>query len=184
MRVVLLALVAMVSCARLPWQTQLTENCPPPSEMPLSALDSSQRAMLVGSFRLVQVSTADQRERPSERVTPLLLRMADSAERADSQAKRLGNVPRNVEMIGTRDWMAYGYIDQAELDGALLFLGCRTCYDGSPDVLAIHSVGEAGFAGTWVNPQSGITRVVRKDGSLGPNPAGHFCASRIQVNAR
>ncbi|MCA2992954.1 hypothetical protein [Gemmatimonas sp.] len=129
------------------------------------------------------MSSADKRERPSVQVTPLRLRLADSAEQAAARAKRLGNPPRNLEMIGTRDMMVYGYIDQAELDGALLYVGCRACHDASPDILALYLVSEAGFAGTWVNPQSGIVRVIRKDGSIGPNPAGHFCASRMQMNA-
>ena len=87
-------------------------------------------------------------------------------------------------MIGTRDWLQDGYVDVVELDGASLYVGCRDCTDASPDVLWLHSVSATGFRGAWVNPQSGIVRATRKDGSLAPNPGGHFCAVRVKETDR
>lgn len=184
MRIPLFFLVAIAACARMPGRIGSMEHCQAPTGPPLSVLDSLQRSLLVGSFRLVQINTSDKRQRATTRVTPLRLRVADSAERANARAKRIGNWPRNVEMSGTRDAMMYGYVNPVELDGTILFLGCRSCFDASSEGLALHSVSETGFKGRWLDPQSGNTRVVRSDGSFGPDPEGHFCATRVVADRR
>jgi hypothetical protein len=68
---------------------------------------------------------------------------------------------------------------EAQIDGSLLYLGCRDCMDASPMVLRIIEVDERGFFGSWRDYQTGIGRLFdERTGEPLPDPAGYFCAWR------
>jgi hypothetical protein len=78
-----------------------------------------------------------------------------------------------------------GYPDDiVEVEGEVLYVGCRMCMDASPNHYQITWVLDSAFGGTWENFQTGIWRVY--DSASGrelPNPAGYFCARRLSSDS-
>jgi hypothetical protein len=177
MRMAVWILIATTGCARLPGLTKPLDKCNAPKGAALSVIDSASRSLLEGSFRLVQVGSREGRKQPTVRL--LRLHLADSVERANARARRPGNKPRNLEIAGTSKTVSSGQLDPAELDGPVLFVGCRECSDASPDALTLFAVGEGGFIGRWLNPSSGIEMVVRQNSRNVLTSPGHFCATRL-----
>ena len=133
---------------------------------------------MVGSFRLTLVTTSF--DAPVTR-NELDLFAVDSATRERARTSRIGHRPRrDVRLIGADYWARRRSPVAAEWDDGILYLGCRDCFDGSPDKLTIGAVSENGFWGWWRNDQSGIARVVDRHGKALPDPAGYFCARRIR----
>lgn len=180
MRVALCLLIAATGCAGIVGRARRSDDCKAPLGSPLTVIDSASRSLLEGSFRVTQVGSAKGRRHPTIRV--LQLHRADSAERADARAKRLGNRPRNVDMVGTSTTEGTGQVDPAELDGNVLFIGCRECSDASPDAFSLFLVGKNGFAGRWHNPYSGITVVMRENSRNVLLSPGHYCAARLPTD--
>lgn len=135
---------------------------------------------LTGRFRVVLVTTSYVGKRGVEREqSQLELFHADSATRVKSRSRSIGHsVRRDLRLIGVHEWGPNKAHQAAEWDDGTLFLGCRDCYDGSPDRLHIEAVSPNGFWGTWVNDQSGIARLMDDEGKPAPDPAGYFCAVR------
>jgi hypothetical protein len=131
---------------------------------------------MVGSFRVTFVTTSYQTSAMRNEVD---LFPVDSATRARAGERRLGHTPRrDLQLVG-RDFSSRQRPPvSAEWDDGILYLGCRDCFDGSPDKLTIGAVSEDGFWGWWVNEQSGTVRAVDRHGKLAPDPAGYFCARR------
>jgi hypothetical protein len=69
--------------------------------------------------------------------------------------------------------------DSVEVEGEVLYIGCRLCFDASPDHYRIEWVVDSAFGGTWENLQSGIDRAYDSAGHELPNPGGFFCARRL-----
>jgi hypothetical protein len=133
---------------------------------------------MVGNFRLTLVRTSSD---PAVTRGEVHLLAVDSAMRARAQEKRIGHWPRrDFRLRGAAFWKGGKTGESAEWDNGTLFLGCRDCIDGSPDKLRIAAVTENGFWGSWVNDQSGFARLLDRNGGFASNPAGHFCARRIQ----
>jgi hypothetical protein len=177
MRLALWILLASMGCARIPGLKRPTDECTAPAGPPLASLDSASRSLLAGTFRLVQVGSPEGRKLP--RISSLQLHLADSSERANAGAKRLGNRSRNLEMAGKRTILSSGTSDPAELDGIVLYVGCRECSDASPEALTLFAVTETGFSGRWLNPYSGIEVVLRANSRNVLTSPGHFCATRV-----
>lgn len=70
-------------------------------------------------------------------------------------------------------------VEEAEVEGGVLYLGCRRCADASPDELRLIAATTTAVWGTWYNPQTGIDRAMDSLGQPLPNPAGHFCMRRV-----
>jgi len=152
------------------------ENCgdPPANAEPYSV---DRVPWMVGSFRLTLVRTSFDTTSWSAELNLVAI---DSATRARAREQRLGHWPRrDFRLGGVRFWDRRRSHESVELDDGILYLGCRDCNDGSPDKLRIRAVTENGFWGSWVNDQSGLARVLDRNGALAPNPAGYFCARRI-----
>jgi hypothetical protein len=157
------------------------EVTPPADAFPMAP---ERIPLLAGVFRLTLVSTSG----PTRwwGVSYLKLRPADSAEVAQSKTRRLGYFRRvNLHLIGRQRWPrdSVAHAGPAEMDGGTLYLGCRDCFDASPDFLTATAVAASGFWGTWHNYQTGIGVLVDKHGHRLPDPAGHFCAVRIDSSA-
>ena len=152
---------------------------PPPSA--LSASDSARLSVLAGTFRLTEVLTSFSAPSPGDAVShaTITLALADSLRRAQSRVRRIGYAPRrDLRLIG-RLRTSEGFEHPAEVDGTVLYIGCRDCYDASPLVMRVTEVAESGFRGTWRDYQTGIGRAYDPTtGRPTPDPAGHFCAQR------
>lgn len=174
--------LAVACCARASARASApaAADCGAVTAEPLR-LDSVIVATMPGEYRLVQVTTSyDTRAYPRNE-SRLTLRLPDSTERRDAAVRKLGHSPRfNLQLLGT--WRPRGDSGRAyaaEVDGGVLFLGCRDCLDASPDVLVIRELSGVGFRGSWRDYQTGMARVVDQRGRLLPDPAGYFCAYRI-----
>ena len=133
---------------------------------------------MVGSFHVTFVTTSY--ESPPGRYEVDLFAV-DSATRMRAMVPRFGRrARRDVRLIGATYANRQTAPDAAEWDDGILYLGCRDFLDGSPDKLTIGAVSESGFWGWWVNEQSGIARVVDRNGNWAPDPAGYFCARRVR----
>ena len=141
-----------------------------------------QSAALVGVFRLVLVlaSTPRAQGEYSASLSTLDLTLADSAQRAESRLRSIGHAPRReLRLVGAQRNSANERETAVEVDGPLLYVGCRDCMDASPTVLRIVSADDRGFFGTWHDYQTGIGRLFDEcTGKPSPDPAGYFCAWR------
>lgn len=177
----LLALtLAVAGCARASAPAPAAADCSAVTAEPLR-LDSGMVAMMPGEFRLVQVATSFDTREYLQQEGRLTLRLPDSTERREAAVRTFGHRPRaRLQLLGmwrtSRDSLR---TSPAEVDGGVLFLGCRDCLDASPDVLVIRELTGDGFRGSWRDYQTGLGRVVDQRGRLLPDPAGHFCAFRI-----
>lgn len=133
---------------------------------------------------MVQVVTSDSVDGFHAYETSLTLAVADSSQRARARERRPGHRPRDFQMVGSRAWPGSDWRQPAELDSIGLLIGCVECDDASPDYLRIEQVTPNGFRGRWENSQSGIVRAVLANGTLAPDPAGHFCAQRVNATPR
>jgi len=177
-RVAVGLLFAVSSCASV---SRLTgrSSC---SEPPASAAPPTEQqiASLVGRFSLTQVITSfPASEQPSPERTTVELHRPDSVTRA-ATARRLIGRPKNLQLVGTLGDKGHSLAGAVKVDAGTLFIGCRDCNDASPDHLKISAISDRGFWGTWVDYQTGIGRVFGKDGKPLPDPAGYFCALRIE----
>jgi hypothetical protein len=139
-------------------------------------------AALVGVFRLVLVLTSARQTRGvyTTSLSTLDLSLADSARRAESRLRGLGHAPRReLRLVGVQRDSGNERDAAVEVDGPLLYVGCRDCLDASPTVLRIVRADDRGFFGTWHNYQMGIGRLFdERTGKPSPDPAGYFCAWR------
>jgi len=177
-------LLALIACApgHSP-DARSPNDCPGPIERRAAQLDRGDLPALVGRFRLVMVMTSHPGKSKKWWITrsELTLALADSTRKAESRTRRLGYMRRaDLQLVGQWDWSKGKHPPElAELDGRILFLGCRDCNDASPDVLRITSVSRRGFSGSWRNYQTGIgVAVDAKTKRTVPDPAGFFCAIR------
>jgi hypothetical protein len=168
------SLMLSVGCS-LPWRHSAVGcSSPPANATPVSA---ERVSTLTGRFRLTLVTTSFTSPRSSSELT---LRTPDSVARAGATVRALGHQPRrDLRLVGEWHWSAKYPAERAEWDSGTLYLGCRDCLDASPDHLRIESIDPAGFAGTWADYQTGIAHVVDDKGKPLPDPAGYFCAVRV-----
>lgn len=147
----------------------------PPREAVAYSSDVSEA--LVGRFHLISVRTSF--ETGPGYPLELELRAATAEEKAEAKREGISYRPRGLTHVGQSASADYHKPFIAEADGAIIYLGCRLCIDGSPTVLYVAGVTDYGFWGLYRNYQTGIGRVVDSEGNWAPDPAGYFCAERI-----
>ena len=147
------------------------ESAAPPSPTQIDGL--------AGHFRITQVRTSSPGD---EWVTEITLSRVDSAQReVAKQRRRFGPIPRqDLRLAGTWHWSPRYHDGPSEWDAGILYLGCRDCTDASPDELQISAIDAGGFRGKWRNPQTGIVHEADERGRPLPDPAGYFCAVRLE----
>ena len=178
MKICLALVVIFLGCApRFNTQPSGTE-CMPSTQTQPATLSMRELAQMEGEFRLVQIDRSARDTAPSVRRSTLQLTVADSQQRVSARERRLGNRPRELQMVGRWIWSTSAAPEQAEVSGNRLYLGCRDCLDASPDQLFVREWTERGFAGDWVNFQTGIGVAVDRRGRPRPVPGGEFCAIR------
>jgi len=70
------------------------------------------------------------------------------------------------------------WLEEVSLDAGVLYVGCRSCLDASPDQFQIEHVAPIGFWGRWENPLTGLWVIVDSAGRELPKPSGFYCAIR------
>lgn len=143
-------------------------------------------ASLTGTYRLTTVQT-------SQGGSSLAWRESLSLQRTDSATRFARRMPMNPRSErGDRPLIGTAKSDApndrptpAEYEAGRLYLGCREfqCTDASPLVYDIEWWTPDGFGGTWRDYQTGIGRVFGDRGQLLPDPAGHFCATRVPTQS-
>ena len=145
--------------------------------------DPARPESLSGSFRLVRVGTSWPVSAPSLADTAVLeLHLATPEEKAEALREGIGRTPRSVTHVGTHRWSLESRPPrpvETEGDQPVIHVGCRFCFDAAPWVLYVAAVSEDGFWGLWRDYQTGTGRVFDDAGRRLPDPAGYFCAQRI-----
>ena len=145
---------------------------------------------LAGRYRLVSVSTSIG---GTARASHARLKLAatDSAFRPATP----GNQARVLWLAGSLTVVDSAGVPRTDEQGKVLrdtvqveldqmFFGCRRCFDGAIQEYRIIARTEDGqLWGHWVDPQTGIGRLVDSAGNRLPNPAGHFCAWLLEPGA-
>ena len=144
--------------------------------------DSAALLHMTGSFRLTLVVTSF-RAAWTPPTYRLLLRQPDSSEAAEARIGRVGHRPRpDLRLVGIAallDDLSGQRQPNVELDSGIVYMGCRDCMDGDPLELIVTAADTDGFYGRWRDYQRGIGHAIDESGRRLPDPAGHFCAVRI-----
>lgn len=144
--------------------------------------DALRPESLVGRFQLVRIGTSWPEGAASLTDTAELeLHLATPEEQEEALREGIGRMPRAVTHVG-RYYRSRQYgpdLAETEGDSGLIYVGCRPCLDASPWLLYVAAVSADGFWGLWKDNQTGIGRVFDDGGRPLPDPAGYFCARRI-----
>ena len=167
--------------------TTSQQACAPPVISTSSAIPLESLMRLRGTFRFVTVITARGYD-SSPFTSELKLRAADTLERFyERQLRglvRVGDKP----LVGELSWrledgkrgntrVAVKRVDQ---DAQLISGYCESCLDATWTYYRISEVRPDGFSGTWQDPQTGLGKLVDKNGQRLPDPEGYYCAYRIR----
>ena len=142
---------------------------------------------LAGKYRFVTIATSPGMDGATA-TAELTLRPADTLQRY--YERRITGYARggNRPLVGELAWRSADgqvtteavVIQQNPRDTQLISGWCRSlCLDGMQVYHSLMEVGPNRFSGFWHDPQTGIGRVVDKNGHELPDPAGYFCADRV-----
>ena len=156
-------------------------DCPPSAPTRAEPIREGNIEMLAGRYEVTQVALS-YGPRPAYWHGYLELTLTDSLRRYYIETiggpKRHGYRPLAGQFRFARDSSRLS--EEAEVEGAILYLGCRLCADGSPDELRLLAMTPREGWGLWYHPQSGIEVVMDSLGNRLPHPAGHFCMRRVE----
>lgn len=141
---------------------------------------------LTGKYSFTTVATSPGLDRSPVR-GELTLKVADTLERY--YERRLNGFARagNRPLVGQLAWHYPDgmvrtqpvVVQQNPGDTQLISGFCDNCHDAMLVYHRIVQLRANGFSGRWSDPQTGIGRVVDKNGRELPDPAGYFCAIRV-----
>lgn len=94
-----------------------------------------------------------------------------------SLANRNWSGKADLQLIGTMNWFGRREVP-VQLDGGVIYVGCRGCFDGTPTILSVANSSVAGFSGSWDNNLLAES-IERRTGEPPPDPLGTFCAMRL-----
>jgi hypothetical protein len=94
-----------------------------------------------------------------------------------SLANRNWSGKADLQLIGTMNWFGRREVP-VQLDGGVIYVGCRACFDGTPTILSVANSSVAGFSGSWDNNLLAES-IERRTGEPAPDPLGTFCAMRL-----
>jgi hypothetical protein len=69
-------------------------------------------------------------------------------------------------------------VQQNSAKTEMIFGFCTLCFDAQWVYYTITEIRPNGFAGRWVDPQTGLEKISDRQGREIPNPEGYFCAYR------
>jgi hypothetical protein len=178
------ALFLLIGCRSIPATSQ--SECLPPPEGDSGAVPLDALMQLAGKYRFVTVATSRGVDHSSFS-GELTLRVADTLERYYERRRnsfvRAGNRP----LVGHLAWpepsgkvRTEPAVVQQNPGGTQMISGfCVNCLDGMLAYYGISQIRANGFSGRWHDPQTGIGKIVDKNGRALPDPEGYFCAIRI-----
>jgi hypothetical protein len=179
-----LSLLLLISCRSIPTNSQNECSAPPQSHAGAMPLDTLMQ--LPGKYSFTTVATSPGLDGSPVRAQ-LILRAADTLERYYEQ--RLNGFVRagNRPLVGQLAWHYPDgsvrsepvVVQQNPADTQLISGFCGNCTDAMLVYHTILQLRANEFSGRWSDPQTGIGRVVDKNGRELPNPAGYFCAIRV-----
>jgi hypothetical protein len=166
--------------------TTSQSECPPPAEGHSGAIPLDVLMQLAGNYKFVTVATSSGMDH-SPFNGELTLRVADTLERY--YERRLTGFARagNRPLVGQLAWRESDgkvrtepVVVQQNPGGTQLISGfCVNCFDAMLAYYGISQIRANGFSGSWHDPQTGIGKIVDKDGRALPDPEGFFCAIRV-----
>jgi hypothetical protein len=178
-----LALLLLIGCRSVPLAGR--SACVPSSERHSGAIAMDALMRLPGRYTFVTVATSPGLDKWTVQ-GELTLRAADTLERY--YERRIRGIVRagNRPLVGQLVWHSEGkvrtepvVVQQNPGDTQLISGFCTECDDAT---LVYHRIIETranGFSGRWNDPQTGIVRLIDKNGRELPDPEGYFCAFRV-----
>jgi hypothetical protein len=155
-----------------------------PNPRRLALFDSAQTTHLAGHFHLTVVDTTGSTQADSG--TDLVMWLNDSAHRYQYMERGIGIEHGERPFGGTFRRPGRPWIDpQATWEGlryraGTLYLGTTNVLDGGGTTFTISRLGPAGFSGRWTEDLGIAVITDRQTGRHLPNPAGYYCAWRVQ----
>lgn len=139
-----------------------------------------------GSYLLTTIATSSGMDHSPE-VTSLTLRPADTLERYYEVSlrghRRTGNrimVGQNILRRDNGESATDSVVMQQNPGSTQMIFGfCSLCFDAQWVYYTITELRPNGFAGRWSDPQTGIGKLVDRNGRELPNPEGYFCADKV-----
>ncbi len=171
-----LAALLLAACHHRRAGSSTAYPCSEPRVPGAAPFDSAAAPSLAGRYRLTTVNTARGWTRDSSEAVVVLV-PNDTLRRFYRPG--LGGLRRVGDRPLAGRYQAGRHRDTAEVEGRVLYIGCRNCLDGSPTHYLIRGSAPNGFWGTWVNYQTGLVQAVDERGRRLPNPEGVFCAVRL-----
>jgi hypothetical protein len=168
-----------MACTHQPPAAVWPVDCPPTASADTRPVEPDAVEPLAGKYTATFVLLSHG-PRPYSWRGQLELAVTDTLQRYYVQTSR-GYVKRGFRpLAGTFSSSAdtLGRVEEAEVEGDVLYLGCRNCADASPNELRLLAYSPGLIWGLWENRQSGDVRVARGPGDWLPNPAGYFCLRR------
>jgi hypothetical protein len=184
-----LTLIAGACHRSMPGSTQ--HECRATGQSQTGAVPLDTLMNLAGKYTLTTVATSAGTDQWTARAE-LTLRLADTLERYYerwlNRLVRTGNRPLVGQLVWHRSdgtLRRETVVVQQNPGNTQLIRGfCTNCTDA---MLVYHRILQANshaFSGAWHDPQTGIGRVVDKNGRPLPDPEGYFCARRITMNSQ
>jgi hypothetical protein len=173
--------VVLTAChaQTVPWPV----GCPPTAPSGARIIASDSVAQLAGTYDLVMVGLS--RGAPAWITRGRFnLSVADTLYRywvwTIRGSIRRGDRPLVGKVAFFDSAGAPGPPEPADVEDGVLYLGCRQCTDASPLELRLIAETPVWIWGLWEDEQTGIGRLIDASGNWAPNPAGYFCARRLQ----
>jgi hypothetical protein len=175
-------LVALITACARPATSLRTQSwpvdCPPIAPAGSRPVNDIDVESLAGRYEVTLVTLS---YGPSYWGGELDLAQTDTLQRFYIQTIR-GYVKRGMRPLAGHFYYAADSLHRAEVaevEDGMLFLGCRSCMDASPDRLRLLAQTPKQVWGLWENQETGIDRLADSAGKPIPNPAGYFCLKRV-----
>ena len=179
-----LSLILLVGCRSIPATSG--SLCRPPSDESVHAIPMNTLMQLEGNYILTTIATSKGVDHSPE-LTRLTLTRADTLDRFYDVNVRGHRRSGNRVLVGRHTLGEGGaatpiedvVVQQSSGSTQMIFGFCTLCFDAQWIYYTITEVRPDGFVGRWVDPQTGIGKLVDRNGRELPNPEGYFCADRV-----
>lgn len=179
-----LSLILLFGCRSIPVGNG--SDCTPPTEGVRGAIPLDTLVGLAGKYTLITVATSPGMDHWTTK-SDLTLERSDTLQQFYEQ--RLSGFVRtgNRPLVGQLAWHSPDgmvrtdpvVVQQNPAETQLISGFCANCADAMFVYHRILLIRSNGFSGRWHDPQTGIGKLIDKNGKALPDPDGYFCAVRI-----